>query len=167
MPDICTLTVRAKKLGIVCPYPMGGTRFNTGNLEQKRRTCRALEQTHMSYLGKNKQNQAKYPPGWSCLNRKHRTSLLQLFGVTDKATSHFWNTPDQLVSPTSAGYLLHHLSRGVLLSRTKKTKTRHSFVTGLCVLLPLLTFKVGHGPNSAKNLSTFKKKLRLILTDLR
>lgn len=25
MPDICTLAVRAKKLGIVCPYPMGGT----------------------------------------------------------------------------------------------------------------------------------------------
>lgn len=33
MPDICTLTVRAKKLGIVCPYPMGGTHFNTGSLE--------------------------------------------------------------------------------------------------------------------------------------
>lgn len=33
MPDICTLTVRAKKLGIVCPYPKGGTHFNTGSLE--------------------------------------------------------------------------------------------------------------------------------------
>lgn len=75
MPDICTLTVRAKKLGIVCPYPMGGTRFNTGSLEQKQRTRRALEQTRMSYLGENKQHQAKKPPGCSCLNRKHRPSL--------------------------------------------------------------------------------------------
>lgn len=52
MPDICSLTVRAKKLGIVCPYPMGGTRFNTGSLEQQQRTRRALEQTHVSRLGK-------------------------------------------------------------------------------------------------------------------
>lgn len=58
MPDICTLTVRAKKLGIVCPYPMGGTRFNTGSLEQKQRTHGALEQTRMSYVGANKQHQA-------------------------------------------------------------------------------------------------------------
>lgn len=52
MPDICSLTVRAKKLGIVCPYPMGGTQFNTGSLEQQQRARRALEQTHMSNLGK-------------------------------------------------------------------------------------------------------------------
>lgn len=52
MPDICSPTVRAKKLGIVCPYPMGGTRFNTGSLERQQKTCRALEQTHMSHLGK-------------------------------------------------------------------------------------------------------------------
>lgn len=52
MPDICSLTDRAKKLGIVCPYPMGGTHFNTGSLEQQQRTRRALEQTHLSHLGK-------------------------------------------------------------------------------------------------------------------
>lgn len=52
MPDICSLTVRAKKLGIVCPYPMGGTQSNTGSLEQQKRTRRALEQTHVPNLGK-------------------------------------------------------------------------------------------------------------------
>lgn len=69
MPDICTLTVRAKKLGIVCPYPMGGTRFNTGSLEQKQRTRRALEQTRMSYLG-GKQTTSGKKTSWMFLPKQ-------------------------------------------------------------------------------------------------
>lgn len=121
----------------------------------------------MSRLGENKQHQAKKPPGCSCLNRKHRPSLLELSGVTDNAKSRFLNSPDQILgSPTSPGHLLHQLSQGVSLSLTKKPKTRDSFVTGSCVLLPLLTYKVGHGPNSAKNLHRILKKNKIGLEAL-
>lgn len=150
MPDICTLTVRAKKWGLVCPYPMGGTRFNTGSLEQQQRTRGALEQTRVSSLGENKQHQPKNPPGCSCLNGKRRPSLLQLFGVTDKATSHFWNSPNSGVTHSTR---LSPLSptTGCFSLLYQKAKIRDSFVTDSCVLLPSLTFKVGHGPNSEKN----------------
>lgn len=61
MPDICSLTVRAKKLGIVCPYPMGGTHFNTGSLEQQQRTHRALEQTHLGKMNIRQKNLLDVP----------------------------------------------------------------------------------------------------------
>lgn len=89
MPDICTLTVRAKKLGIVCPYPMGATHLNTGNLEKQQENTQSFgANPHVPLGGKQTTSGKKTPPGCSCLNRKHRPSLLQLFGVTDN-TSHF------------------------------------------------------------------------------
>lgn len=81
MPDICTLTVRAKKLGIVCPYPMGGTHFNTGSLEQQQRTRRALEQTHMSHLGEKQTTSGKKnPPGLFLEQETQAKPLIAVWG---------------------------------------------------------------------------------------
>lgn len=56
MPDICTLTASAKKLGIVCPYPMCGTSsFITARLEQKESTCSFRPNPHV-LLGGNQTN---------------------------------------------------------------------------------------------------------------
>lgn len=66
MPDICTLTARAKKLGIVCPYPMGGTLFNTGSLEQQQRTTQSFgANPHVPLGGKQKTSGKK--PSWMFL----------------------------------------------------------------------------------------------------
>lgn len=64
MPGICSLTVRAMKLGIDCPYPMGGTHFNTGTATASTQSFGANPRVP---LGQNEQHQAKKPPGCSCL----------------------------------------------------------------------------------------------------
>lgn len=59
MPDICTLTVRAKKLGIVCPYPMGATHLNTRSLEKQQENTQSFGANPHVPLGRKQTTSGK------------------------------------------------------------------------------------------------------------